>query len=1434
MLKWTVFSILLATLPLIIAGFSIIQTYQENLKKSVLISEKEKVNIVVEKTRSFLEKITSNLRSLSMDEHFRIGDSSDHLRGLLERFLYQNDFLSELTFLNEKGKETIKVSKYRVFKPKDLKDQSKTGIYQVASNGRTYYGNFKLTEDVVPTIVIAVPIEEFRGRPTGVLSAEIHLRYLWNLIPQTQIGKKGITYVVDGEGDLIAHPDTRRVLSKMNVRHLPMVDWVIAGKEGSLEFEPLKGEKQLVVYKPIKELGWGVIVEVPVEEAYEPIKKVAYTAILWVLIALTIAILCSLFLTRKLIHPIKELSLQMAEVSQGNLNARMTPSTRDEIGLLTESFNRMIQDLKQSRETLRETEEKYSNIFKNLKDMVYITSLEGQLIDVNPAGVKMLGYSSKDELMGVNSKDIYLNPEERDRFVNEMKQEGFVNNFESKLIRKDGTSIDALISANVRRNSSEEIIGFEGIIKNITYRKGIEKELVQRAEELQVLYELSTLTNQTLDVEKILSITMDKVSQLIGFEMGAVHLLQPDGETLELKTHKGFSPQFVEYIKTLQYGEGVAGNAIKLQRPVIVSIEDYPSPRLKSLLKEEGNQSFVGVPFLAKGKAIGSLTLSSRSSRVLAAREINLLESIGNQIGLAIENAQLFSAVAKAKSEWETTFDAVTDLITIRDREHRIIRANKAAFKRYGMEAKWMIGKKCHSLLHHREIPCEDCYIAATLELKKPISGVRDSEYLNGVFRYYTFPIYDEQREIIAVVDLAREITEERRLEIEKEVINNVNKSLASSLDIRQVMKAVHGEFKRILNTEGMTITLLDEKEAGFRYFALEKDYETEKILKDRVYPIEGTAFEKAVHTGVTVMVNDTAQKDSWINQQLFREGIRSSLVFPLKYKGKVIGTINFESKQAGHFSEDHVSFLRQMSAGLAISIENALLLDEIKASEEKYRTVVEGTLDGVCVIGENYQLKYVNEKLIEIQGYSRDELIGTDFRKFLDEKSMGLLANREEQRKRGTKLSPHFELTILRKDGDNRKVEISARSIKDTKGIANIIVILKDITEEKRMREQLLQAEKLRAIGEMTSGIAHDFNNALAAILGNTQLLIHTIQDEEAKEALQTIEKVAKDSAHTVRRLQDFTKKKVHQELLTLDINSVIQDAITITRPKWKDETQGRGINIEMVSHLEENPIVVGVASELREVFTNMIFNAVEAMPEGGKIEIRTFRRKGKVYIEIADTGIGINEEMKKKIFEPFFTTKPFSNTGLGLSMCYGMIHRMGGEIEVESNVGKGTTFTIILPVGGERKEEVAFPSMIKKGREGRILVIDDEESVRKILSKILSQVNHQVKVARNGEEGIRLVKEKEFDLVLTDLGMPGISGWEVCKTVKRMYPYLPVGMITGWGMELDQERVKETGVDFVVSKPFDFNQILKIVAETMELKEKRFSSLSIRQGEA
>jgi len=1308
-IKWVAFSILLSILPLTIAGLSIIRIFQQDLKKSIIEVEKENANRVKERTEAFFERVTGSLLYFARDENIHRGDIA-HRRAHFEDFLYQSEYLEELALLDKNGLETLRVSKHSLVRLSDLGDRSGSESFRVASKGQIHYGDFYLTNDVVPTLVISIPVERKKGPSGEVLCAMVHLRYLWNLLPQTQIGKQGSTYVVDRRGELVAHPDTRLVLLRKDLRHLPMVSEVVNGKEGNLEFEHPEGGKYLAVYKPIRGLGWGTVVQIPVEEAYEPLQRVANTALKWMFVALIIAVAFSLFLARKWTLPIKRLSAQMVEVSKGNLDVHIETTTRDEFGLLTGSFNQMIRDLNQSHKALKEAEEKYRRIFENSKDMVFITSVDGQFFEVNRAGVELLGYTRREELQGLTARDTYLDPEDRKRFQEEMAREGFVKDFEVKLKTKDRGILDCLITATVRKDEEGKIVGYEGIIKNISDRKRMEEELFQRTRELQTLYDLSVLVNQSLDLNEILSKALDRALALTGFEMGTVHLLDKDNETLELKLEKGHTPSITEHVKVLKVGEGVCGKVVKLKRPLILSINEYPTSQLIPLLEKEGIRTFAGIPLVAKEKAIGSITLMSRSSHSLTEREISLLENIGMQIGLALENAKLFSAVARGKSEWETTFDAVTDLITIRDREYRILRANKAAFKRYGLAPRAIIGRKCYETLHHRDIPCEGCYVSETLRTRKAASGERESKYLNGVFHYFTFPVWNEGGEFIAVVDLAREITEQKRLEVEKEVVNNINRILASSLDMRQVIPSVHSELKRVLNSERMTITLSDREGKGFRYFAPEEDEDAEGRGTDTIFPSADTPFEQVVCTGKPILMPDTEKGDTWTNQALRREGIRSHLVFPLEYQGRVIGTINFGSGTINHFSEADIRFLYQVATGLAISIENSLLLDEIKGSEERYRTVVENAHDGVGVIGDDFRFRYANQRLAEIYLYSREELIGMDFRNLLDEESRRLVADRYVRRQKGDEVPSRYEFNIVRKDREIRNVEISSSMVNDSKGNVNTISFIKDITEKKRLEEKFLQTEKLRALGEMASGVAHDFNNSLAVILGNAQLMLYTVKDEEVRKALRTVEKVAQDSAHTVKQLQEFTRTKRQKELFSVDINAIIQDAVEMTRPRWKDEIQRRGRQIEIALDLGKISPVSGNDSELREVMTNVVFNAIEAMPEGGKIDLRSSQKEKRVSVEISDTGVGMTEEVKKKIFEPFFTTKPFSNTGLGLSMSYGIINRLGGEIDVQSKAGKGTTFTITLPVHLGESGEIPPPPLAQCREKARILVIDDD----------------------------------------------------------------------------------------------------------------------------
>ena len=241
-------------------------------------------------------------------------------------------------------------------------------------------------------------------------------------------------------------------------------------------------------------------------------------------------------------------------------------------------------------------------------------------------------------------------------------------------------------------------------------------------------------------------------------------------------------------------------------------------------------------------------------------------------------------------------------------------------------------------------------------------------------------------------------------------------------------------------------------------------------------------------------------------------------------------------------------------------------------------------------------------------------------------------------------------------------------------------------LQELRQAQDQIVQAEKLRAMGELASGVAHDFNNVLAVVLGNTQLLLHQLDrlgSEEIRQGLKVIERSSMDGAETIRRIQEFTGVRRDREFISLSLNDIVTEVVNVTQPRWRDQTQKKGIQIELTPRLGQIPLIMGNPSEMREVLTNIIFNAVDAMAQGGKLTIATQpQAEDWVEVRIEDTGIGMTEEVKKRVFDPFFTTKGVTNSGLGMSVSYGIIKRHGGEILIESEPGKGSTFRVCLPI--------------------------------------------------------------------------------------------------------------------------------------------------------
>jgi len=326
-----------------------------------------------------------------------------------------------------------------------------------------------------------------------------------------------------------------------------------------------------------------------------------------------------------------------------------------------------------------------------------------------------------------------------------------------------------------------------------------------------------------------------------------------------------------------------------------------------------------------------------------------------------------------------------------------------------------------------------------------------------------------------------------------------------------------------------------------------------------------------------------------------------------------------------------------------------------------------------------------------------------------------------------------------------------------------------------------------------------------------------------ELRKSLEIIEKASLDGADTVRRIQEFSRERNDDKKFTvIDVNEVIEHTLEFTKVRWHDEAGSKGIKIPIEKELTPLPPVLGSASELREVFINLINNAFDAMPQGGKMSIRTFTDDGHVVSVVEDTGVGISRDSLDKIFDPFFTSKGAQFTGLGLSSSYGIINGHHGAITADSIEGKGTRFTIKLPVLEEKRleEEEKIEPPSGEMEKVKILVIDDEEDVRELIRDILTDSGHEVEIAANGINGMQLFKEKEFDLVFTDLGMPGMSGWQVARAIKDMSGKVPVGVISGWDIEMEESEMRERGVDFVAHKPFKVDHILKLVREGIKLK--------------
>jgi PAS domain S-box-containing protein len=427
------------------------------------------------------------------------------------------------------------------------------------------------------------------------------------------------------------------------------------------------------------------------------------------------------------------------------------------------------------------------------------------------------------------------------------------------------------------------------------------------------------------------------------------------------------------------------------------------------------------------------------------------------------------------------------------------------------------------------------------------------------------------------------------------------------------------------------------------------------------------------------------------------------------------------------------------------------------------------------------------------------------------------------------------------RVDGSYVPVDYVSTPIIERDHLTGVVVSFNDITERHRSeaalqqshrmleetlqqlktaQQQMVQQERLRAMGQMASGIAHDFNNSLSPIVGFAELLMKTpdLPRETTKTYAELINTAALDAASVIRRLRELYRDRSDGVIGDpIDLRRCIDEVVALTQPRWKNQALGQGIAIRMDKRVEDVPRFPGDAAGVREMLANLIFNAVDAMPKGGTITVRARRDGACARLEVSDTGTGMSEEVRQHCLEPFFTTKGQHGTGLGLSQVHATVQRHAGDLTIESEPGRGSTFIVRLPLLGQTAAEAEPVDAPAPTRPLHVLLVDDDPLVRTAVVAQLTTQSHIVETATNGREGLERFESARFDLVVTDRAMPEMGGDQLAAIIQSVSPETPVIMLTGFGDLMGAKGEHPHGVDAVVSKPVTLDALTGAIAKVM-----------------
>jgi len=1059
-------------------------------------------------------------------------------------------------------------------------------------------------------------------------------------------------------------------------------------------------------------------------------------------------------------------------------------------------------------------------LFRTTPLAVALVNDHGQITALNPAFERLFGYTAA-EAKGRTIDDLIVPPdglEEARQYTRKTLEGREVTQDEGVRHRQDGSPVRVWMSASPVIIASR-LRGAFVTYTDVTDRHRAEEALRAGYEQLRALHNLSLVATRSMAVGEFVEAVLDEVVAITGVESPGLFLWDETEQRMNLAGHRGLSHEFFEQIKSVELGHGATGQAAQQRQPLF--IDDYGAwPLARKGAKKEGIASVAAIPLLAQDRLLGALIIPSMSRQSFSQASQRQYSSIGQIVSASLANILLYAQAKESEQRFRDVAAFTGDWIWETDVDGICTYSSPVVKSVVGFEAEEVVGRHFADFFPPQTKDEDARRTARVYRDQREVSGLINTLlHADGhevIIESFGRPLVDDAGQVIGYRGVNRDVTEQRQAwravraseEKYRHLVTEIEEGFFET-DRRGNLTFANPALCRLIDGHLDDILGLSQRD-----FVAPYD-------QTRVYQV----FNQIYRTGqaVTALEHDIITRQGEIRRvEVSAAAIRDEEGQKLGFRGVI----------------------RDMT-------ERRQTEMMLRASEEKYRSLIEKAPIGIRIDRDGRCL-YLNPRLTEMLGLEDPgQAIERPVFEFYDPRDHDLIRDHEEGLLRGEDVPPMFE--ARGRTLDDRTVILSHLLTQVVyEGRPAVLTFIEDITariearqERESLQIRLAHANKMESIGRLAGGIAHDFNNILEGILGYASLAQRKADDPDTVgRSLKVIERSALRAAELTQQLLGFARQGKY-EVEPVDVGRLIQRVLTLI-----SRTFDRAIDV--TTDIEPDlKAVLGDPGQLENCLLNLCINARDAMSEGGRLRIEArnvsldeeycrahvpAQPGDHVRVSVIDTGVGIDPAHRERIFDPFFTTKE-GGTGLGLAMAYGIIRNHDGHVDVNSEPGRGSTFSVFLPATSQPASDVAEPAAgddVVAGGDETILVVDDEEVIRSFAEEVLTELGYRVLLAEDGREAGRVYRDQadEIDLVILDLVMPGMSGLEALKNILALRPEAEVLLSSGFSGGQRVDEMLAAGAKGLLRKPYRMTELATKVRELLDQRKPRGDDLDNRGG--